>query len=299
MAVPGPHLFIIGAMKSGTSSLFDYLAGHPQICASRIKEPGFFAFDDALDLGLAWYRELWDWRPDLHRYALEGSTYYSKMPAVPDVTGTIAEQIGTEHRFIYLVRHPLRRAESQVRHVVFGRYHVRNPDLHAPADLHVTPEKSLAHGLSPHLIDFSRYAYQLDPFVARFGRERILVLAMEQMIADPPSALRRICRFLDIDKDAIELNTDKVVNRGKRGIESKLWSRLNSVRALRDVYVSVVPEALRRHVREAMSDTSHRDLRLRLNEDEADRILTELRPDLRRLRDEWDIDVEGLWDIDL
>src|SRR5688572_9882279 len=38
-----PNLFIIGAMKAGTSSLHEYLHQHPQIFMSRFKEPQYFA----------------------------------------------------------------------------------------------------------------------------------------------------------------------------------------------------------------------------------------------------------------
>ena len=37
-----PNLFIIGAMKSGTTSLHEYLNEHPDIIMSEVKEPGFF-----------------------------------------------------------------------------------------------------------------------------------------------------------------------------------------------------------------------------------------------------------------
>jgi hypothetical protein len=37
-----PNLFIIGAMKSGTTTLHEYLDSHPEIAMSRIKEPGYF-----------------------------------------------------------------------------------------------------------------------------------------------------------------------------------------------------------------------------------------------------------------
>jgi len=37
-----PNLFVIGAMKSGTTSLHSYLAAHPQVFMSTPKEPRFF-----------------------------------------------------------------------------------------------------------------------------------------------------------------------------------------------------------------------------------------------------------------
>ena len=48
-----PNLFIIGAMKAGTSSLHEYLHQHPEIFMSRFKEPQYFAPHVTRE-GLAW-----------------------------------------------------------------------------------------------------------------------------------------------------------------------------------------------------------------------------------------------------
>src|SRR5580704_17949873 len=39
-----PNFFIIGAARSGTTALYEYLRQHPQIYMSPIKEPNYFAF---------------------------------------------------------------------------------------------------------------------------------------------------------------------------------------------------------------------------------------------------------------
>ena len=40
-----PNFFVIGAGKSGTTSLWRYLEQHPEVYMSPIKEPNFFAFE--------------------------------------------------------------------------------------------------------------------------------------------------------------------------------------------------------------------------------------------------------------
>ena len=55
-----PNLFIIGAMKSGTTSLHEYLATHPEIAMSREKEPGYFVEELSLGKGEAWYLSLFE-----------------------------------------------------------------------------------------------------------------------------------------------------------------------------------------------------------------------------------------------
>ena len=60
---------IIGAMKSGTTSLFHYLSQHPRIAACHEKEPDFFSNPENFAKGLDWYRNLWDWVAELHDIA--------------------------------------------------------------------------------------------------------------------------------------------------------------------------------------------------------------------------------------
>lgn len=40
-----PNLFIVGQPKSGTSALFSFLKGHPDVCVSATKEPQYFCKD--------------------------------------------------------------------------------------------------------------------------------------------------------------------------------------------------------------------------------------------------------------
>ena len=50
-----PNLFILGAAKSGTSSLHDYMAQHPSIYMSKVKEPHFFNLDENYNKGYDYY----------------------------------------------------------------------------------------------------------------------------------------------------------------------------------------------------------------------------------------------------
>ena len=52
-----PNLFVVGAAKAGTTALYDYLAQHPQVFLSRVKEPMFFSREDYYARGLDWYED--------------------------------------------------------------------------------------------------------------------------------------------------------------------------------------------------------------------------------------------------
>ena len=51
-----PDFFIIGVVRSGTTSMYHYLDEHPSIVKSAYDELGFF--DDNFRLGWAWYKKL-------------------------------------------------------------------------------------------------------------------------------------------------------------------------------------------------------------------------------------------------
>lgn len=60
--------------------------------------------------------------------------------------------------------------------------------------IHVDINQALeAH---PELIQYSRYAYQLEGFIERYGSENILPVFFERIKENPESELRRIARFI-------------------------------------------------------------------------------------------------------
>ncbi|NER32103.1 MAG: sulfotransferase domain-containing protein, partial [Symploca sp. SIO1C4] len=74
-----PDFLIIGAAKSGTTTLYKYLCRHPQICMSNPKEPDFFAIDHIYDQGIDWYSSLFS-EARLKQVCGEASTTYTRLP---------------------------------------------------------------------------------------------------------------------------------------------------------------------------------------------------------------------------
>ena len=58
-----PNFIIIGAMKSGTTSLYNYICDHPSVISAEYDEIGFF--DSNYHLGLNWYRSLFPTKKQL------------------------------------------------------------------------------------------------------------------------------------------------------------------------------------------------------------------------------------------
>ena len=159
---PDCFAFIIGAMKSGTTSLFEILSQHPQVCPSKTKEPDYF-IKNGDESSQEDYLSLWDWQDSTHSIALESSVAYTKEPYITGVPERINEAKLGQYRFIYMLRNPLNRIESQVRHGIFAGW-----------------GKSLDAGIPEDAINFSSYAMQLDKYLEFFPIDNILLVTLEE-----------------------------------------------------------------------------------------------------------------------
>src|SRR5437764_6469248 len=109
--MPKCNLIILGFPKSGTSSLHEYLALHPDICMSREKEPQFFSISTQWERGFAWYDSLFEDEGRPRRWYGESSQSYSGWePALQRIKAYLEEP-----RFIVLLRHPVDRLISHYR----------------------------------------------------------------------------------------------------------------------------------------------------------------------------------------
>ena len=106
-----PSVIIMGAKKCGTTALKDFLSFHPQIATTSI-EPHFF--DKYYYLGLSWYLDQLPYAtPD--QLILEKTPKYLVDPFTP---GAIQRDLGSNVKFILILRDPVQRAVSDFVHLI-------------------------------------------------------------------------------------------------------------------------------------------------------------------------------------
>jgi hypothetical protein len=206
-----PHFMLIGAQKSGTSSMFAYLKQHPQIVRPVFKEP--YYFDRHYHRGLSWYgcnfptRSAIDRMNDRHGRAhltFEATATYVFDEHVPD---RIASDIDTR-KFIVLLRDPVDRAISAYWHARRMGRETRSLDEALKMDLDwYEAEKAFEDGSGPKPDGAPpRPAYLrrgiYHRWVARwqrtFSSTSLLVLQSEAMFADPKGVMERVFEFLEV-----------------------------------------------------------------------------------------------------
>ncbi len=196
-----PNLFLIGAMKSGTTYLRKLLNAHPAIFMSEPDEPSYFV--EPQRLKQIW-TDMWErdfWRSEENYLKLfesagdatilgEASTNYTKMPVVSGVPEKI-QAFNPEARFIYILRDPVERTISHYWHMV--RYHAERRPI------------AKAIRRDDQYIAVSHYAMQAKPFLERFGRDRVAILTYETMIRNPAETAKEIYRWLGVGTEGADM----------------------------------------------------------------------------------------------
>lgn len=287
------YIFIIGAMKSGTTTLFEHLANHPQICPSTPKEPGFFATEECWAMGAAWYDSLFDFNPAHHAYALDGSTDYTKHPFCSGIVERLNQNSSTKIKMIYIMRHPLRRIESHARWVATtGKEVWQNKSPR--------PDHSLDGGVSPVSLAVSQYASQLDQYKDFYERGDILLLTMEEMELDPVATLRRVFNHLDVDTNH-EINIGSIQNKSnsKKTTLNPLWSAAANIPSLLFVIKAIVPNSVRKFLRKKTGVPLNIQGRFNLLPTEEEKLLGLLKDDLKKLQNHYGVDIRRWWSLEV
>lgn len=261
---PLPTFLVIGAQKSGTTSLYRYLRDHPEVQLSRWKEPGFFVEEQTWDRGLDWYRSLFEGGEDAIAVG-EASTSYTMFPFFAGVPERIATTL-PDVRLVYLLRDPVDRIRSHHRHAL-GEW------TDEPL------EQALARSPREYVVP-SRYGHQLRVWRDHVSADRIHVLTTEDLGADPTGTMAQLFTFLGVDPDrAPAPETRHNVAGGHRRMPGLVQRMRRS-----DLYRGVrhrVPRGLRHAAWRASSRPAEVDLdRATLSAEAEARLVAELQPDL-------------------
>jgi hypothetical protein len=203
-----PDVFIIGAAKSGTTSVYEWLKAHPDVYMSPSKEPRYFAPD------------LYAGHPHDFRYGVDEQRYLELFSGA-----TTEKRLGeATPRYIYsteapgLIRdfQPDARIIALLRNPVEMIYSLHNQRVSEGVEDIVEFEDALAaeeerragrRGVPPLVSplltmyrDQGRFGQQLTRWMGVFGRERMHVILFEDLANEPAEAYARLLEFLDVDR---------------------------------------------------------------------------------------------------
>jgi hypothetical protein len=227
-----PSVLIIGAQKSGTTSLFNYLVRHPDVLPSLRKEVHYFDFN--YDRGLKWYRAHFPYTHQLRRgtLTLDASPYYQVHPLVPQRAAELLPGV----KLVALLRNPVDRALSHYQHEVRGGRETLSfaEAIEKEPERLAGEEKRLREDPSYYSYNHHRYSYmqrglyveQLRRWVEHFPRSQLLVLQAESLFRAPAEVTGEVYRFLGLPPHKLELKKPFVQVGYDRQMPADLRSKL-------------------------------------------------------------------------
>ncbi len=259
-----PDFIIIGAMKCATSTLHEQLAAQAGIFMSTPKEPNFFSDEDIYVRGMDWYTALFHSAKG-NDLCGESSTHYTKLPVHRGVVDRLAKHT-PDAKFIYVMRHPVDRLISAY--------------IHEWSERTITEPIDEAIHKHPRLIDYSRYAMQLRPYLARFGADRVLPIFFENMNAKPQATLECVCRFIGYQDSARWSDSLGEQNVSAQRMRRSVWrDTLVHLPVLSTIRRKMVPRSVRDKVK-GLWTMNHRPA---LSQDSLSYVTSELDKDLAEL----------------
>lgn len=184
-----PNLIIIGAQKSGTTSLHKYLGAHPEIQMSLEKELNFFiagrpGWGSTWHKGVGWYKTRFSSNAKIRGESSPNYTAYPYIQGVPERMHLVIPGA----KLIYILRDPIERIISHYVHSCgMGRENRTFPDA----------LKNIND--NNQYIARSKYYMQLKQFLEYYDESQILIITQDDLYGDRLETLKRVFRFLGVD----------------------------------------------------------------------------------------------------
>ncbi len=231
------NLIVAGVSKCGSTSLFSYLAAHPDVCGSNVKETQFFMplkFGKPLS-PMSEYEKFFTECAN-EKYRLDATPYY--LFGGKKIAQAIRENIG-EVKIIFILRNPVGRCYSWYQHAL---YHLMIPKEISFTDYLKTVTEKIKSDVTvwdnySRAIQESLYAPSLTEWFEVFSVENIKVIFFEHLKQSPCKVMNELCAWLEIDGAKISDEVLKPENTGGtyrfRWFRNLfLWARKNQEKLL-------------------------------------------------------------------
>lgn len=235
-----PEIYLIGAQKSGTTTLSDLLSQHPKTCLSEPKEVHFFS--QHWHKGLDWYKS--HFLNDKDLICIDASTSYSMATLTQESCHSNNKRyfdnvpqriysLNPKAKFIYIMRDPVERTYSGYWHYFTRGRETRN-------FLEAIKNDSF-------YLDLSDYCGQLNLWLKYFPKESFLFILFEDLINCPEKIVKDCFNFINVASDEIQIDT--AIAKNKAIYFNLVGRKFNKLFAYLDkLDIHIVPSPIRKFV---------------------------------------------------
>lgn len=223
-----PELFLIGAMKCGTTTLFDLLTQHPQICNDAHKEKHYYDKAEEYQKGYKFYMSMFE-GCDPNLFYLDATPRYVNIDEVPSrLLETYGKSLLATKKFILILREPISRhySEYQMR-VRVCKYAFKDADEEKRIDRNcdritanweewsvkghwAAREKELifytfAEWLESedgsHEISRGHYIQHVTAWLQYVDRSQLFIINFSSLLSSTPDTMTRLSKFIGLKTD--------------------------------------------------------------------------------------------------
>ena len=271
------NTFIIGVQKAGTTSMYEWLIQHPEICGEIfLKEYPFFTNDDLYHQGTEVLES--QFKCSTEPIRISGCVDYFQ----DEIGLDRIKKYAPEAKLILILREPLDRIRSAHRFLIqLGKEEHK--------DLNIAVRKD------PEYLNRSLYADSLKTLYKHFNKAQVKVVLFEKMAQHPQYVLKEIYDFLEVDPNfyAKTFTANKTEEARFKAVNRLLYSD-NKNTLFRKVARAILPPALRVKFRRAIRSANTKKSLVSADKPTvSEEITKQLEADIAELKNH--LDLEGYW----
>ena len=190
-----PDFFIVGAPRSGTTSLYENLKSIPEIFLSSVKEPNFFSISTDKKFFAGAIRDKKNYL-DLFQNARENQLVGESSPSYlrDPKSAQLIYDVSPHSKIIIILRNPIERAFSHYL-LFFNLGTIKN----SFSDL-INQINNLEDEYSKRIFEAGLYSNQVKKYLNIFGKNQVKILIFEEAFVDFEQTLNDLLRFLGVQR---------------------------------------------------------------------------------------------------
>jgi len=237
-----PNLFIVGASKSATGTLFVHLSKVPGICMSTIKEPNYFSVKvhpgdrEQVIRDKKQYLSLFSIGKD-DKIIGEASPEYLADSEAPN----LIQQVSPNAKIIIILREPIERAYSA--YFTFVRHGRIKNSFHDEVQLALENKKK---GIKSNfgILESGLYSEQVKRYFDVFGSKQVKILIFDEFIKNQKKTFEEVLSFLGVDYSFEDFKIEQFNKFGV--IRFSLAQNILRNRKMKYMLEKVLPQSIRK-----------------------------------------------------
>ena len=283
-----PNFLVIGAAKSGTTSLYHHLKEHPEVFMPEVKEPQFFSEISDQYKDQQSYLSLFKNKGYAKRWG-EASVTYLVDPVSPY---RIYEQFGRDVKLICVLRNPARAIYSVYGQVVKMRMEKRPASDAILDSFYIRGWNSASWA--------GRYAWKVDyvthlkRYYKIFPKSGIKIFFFEDFFKPGLPQYRDLCQFLGVSESFVPHQA--IHNKGyiwkSTILNSFIWEKYKKY--ISPVAQKVLPQKIRTDIRDRLVKWNQKPLPP-MDDELYEKLKIKLNPGVRELEKLLNRDLSEIW----